>query len=132
MNEASPKPGIGRRLAAVTALVLVVVVLALTAIAVVKAPLTFVLQLVLLLVVTLAAWDALTRTGGRRWAALVIAAAAIVAIVVLQVAREGSSGLSLLLRLALLGVAVGLARYALARDLGTLKRGATPGARRAR
>ena len=117
-----------RRLAALAALVLVVAVLALTAVAVAKDPVAFVLQLILLIVVALTAWDALTRTGGRRWAALVIAVAAVAAIVALQFAREGSSGLSLLLRLALLGVAVGLARYALARDVRTLKRGATPGA----
>jgi diacylglycerol kinase family enzyme len=128
VNTGSPRPGIWRRLAAVAALALVVVVLALTAVAVVKDPLIFVLQLVLLLVVTLAAWDALTRTGGRRLAAIVIAVAGIIAIVVLEVARGGSSGLSLLLRLALLAVAVGLARYALARDVRTLKRSATSGA----
>jgi len=97
MDEAAPRPGIWRRLAAVTALVLVVVVTALPAVAVVKDALTLVLQLVLLLVVTLTAWEALTRIGGRRWAALVIAAAAIVAIVILEVAREGS----------LVGMAVG-------------------------
>jgi diacylglycerol kinase family enzyme len=112
----------------VTALVLVVVVLALTAVVAFRDPLAFVLQLALLLVVALAAWDALTRTGGRRWAAVFIAAAAVAAIVVLEVAREGSSGLWLLLRLALLCVAVGLARHALARDVRTLKRAATRGA----
>ena len=128
MNESPPRPGIWRRLAALSALVLVVVVLVVTIVVVVKDPLIFVLQLLLLLVVALAAWDALTRTGGRRFAALVAAAAAIVAIVILEFAREGSPGLSLLLRLALLGVAVGLARYALARDVRTLKRSATPGA----
>ena len=126
-NESAPRPGIWRRLAAVTALALVVVVLALTAVAVVKDPLTFVLQLALLLVMTLAAWDALTRTGRRRWAAVVAAAAAIVAIVVLEIAREGSSGLSLMLRLALLAVALALAKDALARDVRTLKRSTTPG-----
>ncbi len=128
MNESSPRPGVWRRLAAVGALVLVVLVLVVTIIVIVKDPLTVVLQLALLLVMALAAWDALTRTGGRRWAAVVVAAVAIIAIVVLQVAREGSSGLLLLLQLALLCVAVGLARYALARDVRTLKRGATPGA----
>lgn len=128
MNEASPRPGIWRRLAALAALVLVVVVLVVTIVVVVKDPLAVVVQLALLLVATLAAWEALTRTGGRRWAALVIAAAAIVAIVVIEVGREESAFISLLLRLALLGVAVGLARYALARDVRTLKRGATPGA----
>ena len=107
---------------------LLVLVLALTAVVALKDPLPFVLQLALILVVTLAAWDALTRTGGLRWAALVIAAAALAAIVVLAVAREGAFGLSLLLRLALLCVVVGLARYALTRDVRTLKRGATPGA----
>jgi diacylglycerol kinase family enzyme len=127
VNEASPRPGIWRRLAAVTALVLLLVVLVVTIVIVVKDPLVVVLQLALLLVATLAAWEALTRTGGRRWAALVVAAAAIVAVVVLEVGREGSAFISLLLRLALLGVAVGLARYALARDVRTLKQGATPG-----
>ena len=127
-NEASPRPRVWRRLAALSALVLVAVVLVVTIVVVVKDPLTFLVQLALLLVVALAAWDALTRTGGRRFAALVIAAAALVAIVALEFAREGPFGLSLLLRLALLGVAVGLARYALARDVRTLKRSATPGA----
>jgi len=108
--------------------VLVVAVLALSAVVAFQDPLVVVVQLALLLMVALAAWEALTRTGGRRWAATLIAVAALAAIVALGVAREGSFGLSLLLRLALLCVAVGLARYALARDVRTLKRGITPGA----
>ena len=128
MNEASPRPGIWRRLAAVAALALVVVVLVVTIVVVVKNPLAIILQLALLLAATLAAWEALTRTGGRRWAAVVIAAAAIAAVVAVEISREGFSGLLLLLQLALLCVAIGLARYALARDVRTLKRGAPPGA----
>jgi diacylglycerol kinase family enzyme len=128
MNESPPRPGIWRRLAAVAALALVVVVLVVTIIIVVKDPLAVVLQLALLLVATLGAWDALTRTGGRRWSGVVIAAAAIVAVVALEVSREGFSGILLLLQLALLAIAVGFARFALARDVRTLKQSSTPGA----
>jgi len=126
-NDAAPRPGIWRRLAAVAALALVVVVVALAVVIVVNDPLAVVLQLALLLVVVLGVWDALTRTGGRRWAAALIAAAAIAAIIGLEIGLEGYVGLSLLLQLALLGVAIWLARYALARDVRTLKRSTTPG-----
>jgi len=112
----------------VGALALVVVVVVVTIVVVVKDPLAVFLQLALLFVAALAAWEALTRTGGRRWAGVLIAAAAIVAVVALEVSREGFSGILLLLQLALLPIALGLARYALARDVRTLKRGATPGA----
>ena len=56
---------------------------------------------------------------------MVIAIAALVAVVVIVIAE--SAVWSLVWRLALLVLAVALARYALARDVRTLKAGATPG-----
>jgi diacylglycerol kinase family enzyme len=121
------KPGLSRRLAAIAAILLTVAVVVVTIVVVFDDPLLFIAQVLLLLVVGLAAWDALTRSGGGRWVGLVLAVAAAVAILVLQVEREGSAVLSLVLRLAVLLVAAGLARYALARDVRTLQRSATPG-----
>ena len=127
MNEGPSRPSLGRRLAAITAIVLVVAVLVLTVLEVVRNPLALVLQLALLLVTVVAVWHALTRSGARRWVGISVAAAAVVAILVIEIGREGYSGLSLVLRLALVLVAAGLARFALAHDVGKLKASATPG-----
>ena len=124
---ASRKPALGRRLAALAAIALTAAVVVVTIFVALRDPLHFLAQALLLIVVGLGAWDALTRSGVRRWAALVLAIAAVVAIVYLQVEKEGSAGLSLILRLVALLVAAGLARYALARDVRTLQRNATPG-----
>ena len=83
-------------------------------------------QLVLLLVACFAAWEALTRrcAAGRRSSSAV---AAVVAVVVILV--TGARGVAALSgrALALLGVAMLLARYALARDVRSLKQSETPG-----
>ena len=126
-SDASAKPGVRRRLAAIAAFALVALVLVWTVIVILRDPLALLAQIVLLLVVVIAAWDALTRTGAGRWIGIVVAAAAVVAIVAIEVSRQGASGVSLAARVVLLGVAFLVARYALARDARTLKQSETPG-----
>ena len=95
-RSSSQKPGGRRRLAAIGGLALVVLVFVWTVIAVLDDPLGVVLQVVLLVVALMAFWMALTRTGVGRWAGVVVAAAAVVAALALQVSGEGASLLSLL------------------------------------
>ncbi len=126
-SDAAAKPGAGRRLAAIAALLLVLVVVVWTVFVVLDDPLKVVTQAVLLLVVGVAAWVALTRTGGRRWVGLAVAAVAVVVILVVQLSRDDGATLSLLARLVMLGAAVLLAHYALTRDVRSLKQSETPG-----
>jgi len=128
LNATTEKPSPRRRLAAITAITLVVAVLLVTVLALVLDPLLFFAQSVLLVVAGLAAWVMLTRSGGTRWLAGVVTVAAAVAILILQAQKQGAPLLSLLLRVAALLVAAGLARYALERDVRTLQRSPTPGA----
>ena len=126
-HSAPPKPGIERRLAALAAIVLFLGVLISTALVIVDRPLEVVVQVVLLAVVLIAVWEALTRKGTTRaiWAMVAIVAA--VAVVAIQIIGGEGHLLSLLVRLALLGVALLLARYALTRDVRSLKQMETPG-----
>ena len=126
-TPATGKPALTRRLAAIAAIVLVVAVLAATLAVVIREPLRSLAQALLLVVVGLAAWEALTRRGALRWLGVAVAVAAVAAIVIFEVQKDGNVGVSLVLRVAGLLVAAGLARYALARDLRTLQRSATPG-----
>ena len=126
-HSAATKPGAGRRLAAICAFALVALVLVITVLKVLDDPLRVLGQVILLIVVLIAAWEALTRAGRRRWAAIVVGAVAVVAVVVIMATGEGASLLSLIARLAVLGVAIVLARYALARDVRSLKQSETPG-----
>ena len=129
MTEEGPqqKPGAGRRLAAVAAIVIIAAVLVGTVLTVLSRPLEVVVQVVLLLVVFVAVWNALTRKGAARVVWIVVAVVAAVAVVAIQIAGGEGYVLSLLVRLALLGVALLLARYALARDVRSLKQSETPG-----
>ncbi len=126
-DTALPRPGAARRLAAVAAIVLVVAVIVTTVLAIVDRPLEVVVQVVLLAVVLLAAWNALTRKQAARVVWIVVAVVAAVAVLVIQVSGFEGRLLSLLVRLALLGVALALARYALTRDVRSLKQMETPG-----
>ncbi len=127
MTETADRPGVGRRLVAIAALLLVLVVVVWTVFVVLDDPLKVVTQAVLLLVVGVAAWGALTRTGVRRWVGLAVAAVAVVIILVVQLSRDDGATLSLLARLVMLGAAVLLAHYALTRDVRSLKQSETPG-----
>jgi diacylglycerol kinase family enzyme len=121
------KPGVGRRLAAAAAIVLLVGVLVATVLVVLSRPLEVLVQLVLLLVVLLGVWNALTKKGAARAVWIAVGVAAAVAVVWIQIAGGEGFVLSLLVRLALLGVALLLARYALKRDVRSLKQSETPG-----
>jgi diacylglycerol kinase family enzyme len=126
-HTASQKPGAGRRLAAIVAILLLMVVLVDTVLTVLSRPLDVLVQVVLLLVVFLGVWNALTKKGAARVVWIAVSAVAAVAVVWIQVAGGEGFVLSLLVRLALLGVALLLARYALARDVRSLKQMETPG-----
>ena len=127
MNETIDGPASMRRLAAIVALLLVAAVLVATAIILLNDPLILVGQALLIAVVVTAAWVAVTRAAAMRWLAAAIAIAGIVAIVALELQREGRAGLSLVVRIALVLVAAWLGRYALGRDPRTLQESETPG-----
>ena len=73
----------------------------------------FIAQLVLFAIVLSAGWVALTRSGWERTVAAVVAVAALVAAVVLQVVGDDRDLISLGLRIVGLLVALGLAHYAI-------------------
>ena len=75
----------------------------------------------------LAGWVAVTRSGWRRVVAAIVAVAAVVAVVLLQVGGDDLDGLSLGLRIAALIVAIGLARYAIGTTTKALQRGGDAG-----
>ena len=126
-DTALPKPGAARRLAAAAAIALVAFVLVTTVLTVLDRPLDVLVQIIALVVAFFAAWEALTRKGAVRVAWVVVAVAAAAAVVAIQIAGGDGYVLSLVVRLILLGVALVLARYALARDVRSLKQMETPG-----
>ncbi len=126
-HTTAQKPAVKRRLAALAAIALFLGVLVATVLVVLDRPLEVLVQVVLLLVAFLAVWNALTRKGAARGVWIVVAVVAAVVVVAIQVAGGEGHLLSLLVRLALLGVALLLARYALARDVRSLKQSETPG-----
>jgi diacylglycerol kinase family enzyme len=127
VSTAAERPSGRRRLAALAAIVLFVVVLVDTVLVVVERPLDLLVQVFLLLVVVVAVWNALTRKRAARAVWIAAAAVAAVAVVAIQIAGGEGYTLSLLVRLALLAVALVLTRYALKHDVRSLKQSDTPG-----
>jgi diacylglycerol kinase family enzyme len=123
----SGRPPLVRRLAALAAVLIGVYVLVATLVVILADPLLFVGQAALLFVIGVAAWDAFTRVGARRWVSATVAVAALAGILVFELAKGEMIALSLLVRIGLLLLAAVIARYALSLDTGTLKRSATPG-----
>ena len=119
------RPTLGRQLAAILAIVLVLGVVIASIVLVLDSVGPLLGVLALLLVIALAVWFALTRAGTPRKVAVVVALAALVGIVALVVAED--AGWSVVWRIAVLVLAVGLARYALGRDVRTLKSSTTTG-----
>ncbi len=107
------QPAGPRRLAAIAAILTVGVVGVGTLVRVASDPLRVVVELLLLGVFVGGAWVSVTRTGGRRVAAAIASAAALVSLILSIVGAEGYRGVSLVARIGALAVAVGLARYAL-------------------
>ena len=87
----------------------------------------FVAQLVLFAILLSAGWIALTRSGWERIVGVVVVVASVVAVVVLQVADDDNDLLSLVLRIAVLCVALGLAHYAIGTTTKALQAAETPG-----
>jgi diacylglycerol kinase family enzyme len=114
-----------RQVAALASLVLIAAVAVASVVIAMQDPLRLIAALVALAVVALAAWFAITRAGGRRVVAVALALAALAFAVGVTIA---GSLLSVLVRVALLAAAAGLGRYALARDVRTLKTSTTAGA----
>jgi diacylglycerol kinase family enzyme len=112
-------------LSAIVALVAVVAVLAVAVAGLLQRPLVLLVAVGCLVVAIAAATYALTRTGGRRLLAAVVAVLALAAPLALVVAYGRL--LQLLLLIALVAVAAVATRHALGRDLKSLKSGPTPG-----
>jgi diacylglycerol kinase family enzyme len=125
MTTPTDRPSIARRLAAILSIALVAVVAISTIVLAIDRVGPVVAVLVLDVVIVLAVWYALTRAGTARIVAVAfgIAAVALVAGIVIS----ESALWSVVWRLALLVAAVALARYALSRDVRTLRSTATTG-----
>jgi diacylglycerol kinase family enzyme len=74
-----------------------------------------------------AAWYAITRTGGRRHLAIVVLAATACGFVAVAVIDGARSAAIAVARILMLAAAVLLARFALGRDVRSLKRADSPG-----
>jgi diacylglycerol kinase family enzyme len=116
---------LARRVSAVVALAAVVAAMAIVVVALARHLLWLVLAIVCLWLAFAAAAYAVTRTGARRLVAAVVAVVAVVAPVLLLV-LDGRL-LQLVFLIVLLALAGGATRYALGRDLKSLKSGPTPG-----
>jgi diacylglycerol kinase family enzyme len=127
MGRSSERPSGSRRLAAISALVVVVAVAVATVVRVVSDPGRVVLELLLLVVLLGATWIALTRDGSRRRTAIVVGVISLIALLVSLARAPGALGVSLAVRIAALLGAASLARYALGNTDEALKRGETPG-----
>jgi diacylglycerol kinase family enzyme len=114
-----------RRLSAIAALVAVVAMLAVAVVGLLQRPLVLLVAIACLVVAIGAAAYALTRTGARRLVAVVVAILALAAPLALVMAYGRL--LQLLLLIALVTVAAAATRYALGRDLKSLKSSPTPG-----
>jgi diacylglycerol kinase family enzyme len=113
------------RASAMVALAAVVAVFAVALVGLIRRPLLLLVTIVCLAVAISAAAYLITRTGGRRLVAAVVAVLALAAPLGLLVAYGQLVPLLLLTALAaLVGAA---ARYALGRDIGSLRSGPTPG-----
>jgi diacylglycerol kinase family enzyme len=114
-----------RRAAAIAALVAIVAVFVVMVVGLLRHPLALVSASVSLGVAIAAAAYAVTRTGWRRRVAVVLAVVAVVAPLLLAVAY--GQLLQLIGVIVLVAIAGAAARYALGRDLKSLKSGPTPG-----
>ncbi len=119
-TSASARPSTGRRALAAVALVCPLVAIVLAAVAAWGNVVDLVALVVLLLVVVLAGWFAITRTGVRRLVALVVAMTAVVGVVALFVLGE-HHGLALVIVVALVAVSIAAAKVALGHDAASLE-----------
>jgi diacylglycerol kinase family enzyme len=116
-----------RRIAAVAAILLVVGVVILTITAISGEVIRVLGQLALFVVMLVAGWMVVSRSGSARILGLVVAVAAVVAIALLQAGGPDADLLSLVLRVLAVVVAIGLARYAIGTTTRALQAEETPG-----
>jgi diacylglycerol kinase family enzyme len=116
---------VARRVSAIVAILVVVAVLAIVVMVLARHPLWLVAAIACLAVAISAAAYAITRTGARRLVATAVAVLALAAPLVLVVAY--GQLLQLLFLIVLLAIAGAATRYALGRDIKSLKSGPTPG-----
>jgi diacylglycerol kinase family enzyme len=126
MGASGSSSGGGARTAALLAILLLLTVAVWTLAIMTEHVVRFLVQLVLIPVVALSAWFAVTRRALRRAIALVVAIGAVAGFVVAG-AVEHTWLVSMILRVLLLILAVGLARYAIARDIRSLEQSEPPG-----
>ncbi len=125
--SATPAPGPRQRMAAVASIALIAIVVVLSVVSIDDDVRRFLVQVPLLLVALFAGWYALTRVGARRTIGTVVCVAAVVGIVGVAFVEEADATNVALLRLVLLLLAAVLARFALGRDVRSLKSRDTPG-----
>jgi diacylglycerol kinase family enzyme len=120
-----PSVTASRQLSAIAAFVAAGAAIVVAVVALIERPLLLLATLACLAIAIGSASFALTRTGARRTAGAVFAIAAFVTPVVLSFAVGGA--LVAIVFVALLSFAGGTARYALGRDVASLKASPTPG-----
>jgi diacylglycerol kinase family enzyme len=121
------RPTLLHRLEAIGSLVLVAVVVVATLVQLLDEPAFALLQLVLLLVAVCGLWVGLTRAGAARVIGYAVVVASLVATVATLVGDDGLALVSLLIRIVLLAVAVGLAKDALGTTSRSLREATVPG-----
>jgi diacylglycerol kinase family enzyme len=127
VNGSDTRPRGWHRLAAASSLLLIAAVIVGTVVQVGSHPLRSLGELILFLLLLAAVWVALTETGGKRFVAVIVAAAACLGLVLTVIGAEGLLIVSLIVRIAVLVVAFRLASYALGTTETALRRGTTPG-----
>ena len=121
MNGPDVRPPARRRAAAIASITLVAVVALATVGEITDEPVRVLIHLVLLALLVGGLWVALTRVATDRVIGIAIAVAAAIGIVVVLFGAEGALAASLAIRVGLIFVAVGLARYALGTTMRSLK-----------
>ena len=121
MDGPDVRPSARRRAAAIASITLVAVVALATVGEITDEPVRVLIHLVLLALLVGGLWVALTRVATDRVIGIAIAVAAAIGIVVVLFGAEGALAASLAIRVGLIFVAVGLARYALGTTMRSLK-----------
>lgn len=123
----SEKPRLQRRLAATTAIVLLLAVAIGSLVRIASDPLRVAVELVLLALLLSALWVAGTRAGPWRATAVVVGVVSLIGLIVSVVNAQGHLVVSLAVRIVALIAAAGLAKYALGGTVRALKEAKTPG-----
>ncbi len=121
MDGPDVRPTAQQRAAAIAAIALIAVVVVATVVQIADEPGRLLVHLALLALFVAGLWVALTRVGTARLVGSAIAVAAAIGTVVVMVGAEGALAASLAIRVGLLVVSAGLAKYALGTTARSLK-----------